>query len=298
MRNKKSSVIILTILFLIVTVTCAAYAGKKEMNIKPPKTTFDRNIQNMVRPPRPDLIVTDIKAKDDPKGCFLQVTLKNNGPGKIPETYYHKPPRVAIQMYNGNNPWGGIVLFGFDPYKKVQNPGGMATWDWFPGAQNLRLHPGYYTIKVVADSNHELAEANENNNSLARKVSCGCNVRLPKPVIRYSNRDSKGRVYIPVVNWASFPNELFQPAPYLPPCGLNKNSSRTWVNIYDAQTNQRLYGFCALGHSKNLQGIWFMPPSNAKVKAVYVEIKDRACGRSQRSNVVNISKSMGMVKIR
>ncbi len=298
MRNRKSSTMILTILFLMFTVSSMVYAGKKDMNIKPQKTTFDKNIQNLTRLAKPDLVVTDIKAKDDPKGCFLQVTLKNNGPGSIPEAYYHDPPRVGIQMYNGNKPWGGIVLYGFDPYKNLQKPGGVATWDWFPGAQNLRLHPGYYTIKVVADHHHALSEANENNNSLTKKVSCGCNINLPKPIIRYSHKDSKGRVYIPVTNWANFPNELFQPAPYLPPCGLNKNSSRTWVDIYDAQTNQRLYGFCALGQSKHLQDIWFLPPSNGKVKAVYIVIKDRACGHSQRSNVVNISKSTSLKRPR
>src|SRR5262245_14279309 len=35
-----------------------------------------------------------------------------------------------------------------------------------------------------------------------------------------------------VNNWSAFPAELFKAAPDLPPCGLNTNASRTWVEIF------------------------------------------------------------------
>ena len=48
-----------------------------------------------------------------------------------------------------------------------------------------------------------------------------------------------------VMNKDAYPAEMFAPAPGLPPCGANKNSSRSWVDIFDSR-GKRLYGFCAL----------------------------------------------------
>src|SRR3954452_24681249 len=48
-----------------------------------------------------------------------------------------------------------------------------------------------------------------------------------------------------VFNKDQYPDTMFVAAPGLPPCGLNHNSSRSWVDMYD-ETGNRLYGFCAL----------------------------------------------------
>lgn len=111
-----------------------------------------------------------------------------------------------------------------------------------------------------------------------------CRMKYPNPRIRYDHKDAAGRIYIPVVNWSSYSNEMFRPAPDLPPCGLNTSSSRTWVDIYDADTNKRIYGFCALGSSDGLQKIWFMPKT--KKGRVYIVLKDRACKKHYKSNTI------------
>ena len=54
------------------------------------------------------------------------------------------------------------------------------------------------------------------------------------------------RYHYDVLNKDQYPAALFAAAPNLPACGLNTNSSRTWVNFYD-QAGTQLYGFCALG---------------------------------------------------
>src|SRR6185437_3193103 len=78
-----------------------------------------------------------------------------------------------------------------------------------------------------------------------------------------------------VTNKAAYPAELFVAAPDLPPCGLNANASRTWIDIYD-RGGKRIYGFCALKSPDQLGRIWFAarlgtpPPS-----AIYIEITDR-----------------------
>jgi hypothetical protein len=114
-----------------------------------------------------------------------------------------------------------------------------------------------------------------------------CSKTYPNPVIRYDHTDADGRIYIPVENWAAFPNELFRQAPELPPCGSNTNSSRTWVDIYNAEDDTRIYGFCALNSNEGLKRIWFMP-STPKGR-VYIIIKDRACDKSYKSNTISFS---------
>ncbi|MCI0393166.1 MAG: hypothetical protein MOB07_30920, partial [Acidobacteria bacterium] len=65
------------------------------------------------------------------------------------------------------------------------------------------------------------------------------------------------RYNLRVINFAAYPNHMFAPAPYLPACGNNAKASRTWVDIYDASNDKRLYGFCALGASQDLTKLWF-----------------------------------------
>jgi hypothetical protein len=111
-----------------------------------------------------------------------------------------------------------------------------------------------------------------------------CRTTHPNPIIKFDRIDSAGRVYIPVTNWSVYPNQMFRKAPDLPPCGANTNSARTWVDIYDADTNTRVYGFCALGSNNDLKGIWFK--STAKSGRVYIILNDRACQKKYRSNIL------------
>jgi hypothetical protein len=90
-----------------------------------------------------------------------------------------------------------------------------------------------------------------------------------------------------VLNKAQYPAEMFAPAPSLPPCGSNTNSSRSWVDFFDSR-GKRLYGFCALGSPANLGSIWFateegtVPPSY-----VYIEIHDRQTNSKYKSNLAD-----------
>jgi hypothetical protein len=91
-----------------------------------------------------------------------------------------------------------------------------------------------------------------------------------------------------VLNKDQYPADMFAAAPALPPCGSNTNSSRSWVDFFDGRTNQRLYGFCALGSPQNLGSIWFateegtIPPSY-----IYIEIHDRQTNQKYRSNLAD-----------
>lgn len=125
-----------------------------------------------------------------------------------------------------------------------------------------------------------------------------CYNNLPAPRIYLESTESYTtpsgefiRYRIPVINRASFPNDLFAPAPSLPPCGLNPNASRTWVDIYN-QNNIRLYGFCGLGTSASLANLWFAvrkgstPPSS-----VYIRMRDRACNTVYTSGSIILQRN-------
>ena len=120
--------------------------------------------------------------------------------------------------------------------------------------------------------------------------------QLPTPlatldrIAPYSfNGKNYQRFFLKVHNRAEYPQALFDPAPALPPCGSNNNSSRTWVRIYDAADDSYVYGFCALGSPNSLAGIWFAREVGTAPAAVYVVLHDRQTGIDYRSNRIPIA---------
>ncbi len=123
-----------------------------------------------------------------------------------------------------------------------------------------------------------------------------CFPNLPNPNLVYTRSEdyvgSDGndytRYFIEVTNRHDFPDELFQVAPHLPPCGLNPRASRSWVHIYD-NSNNRLYGFCGFVESENLGSLWFARPRGvAPPASVYIRIHDRECNIMYTSNLAPI----------
>jgi hypothetical protein len=117
---------------------------------------------------------------------------------------------------------------------------------------------------------------------------------LPNPVLIYmgpeyysANGKQWTRYKYMVENLNVYPNEMFAPAPELPPCGSNTKSSRTWVDFYDSR-GKRLYGFCSLKNHDGLSEIWFaleqdvIPPSY-----VYIEMNDRKTNTKYKSNLAD-----------
>jgi hypothetical protein len=90
-----------------------------------------------------------------------------------------------------------------------------------------------------------------------------------------------------VLNKDAYPADLFASAPALPPCGLNKKSSRTWVDFFDSR-GKRLYGFCALGKPADLNGIWFaLPAAEIPPSWIYIEMNDRQTNTKYKSNLAD-----------
>ena len=117
---------------------------------------------------------------------------------------------------------------------------------------------------------------------------------VPNPVLYMTGSEAYstgGKSWIrykyDVFNKESYPDPMFAAAPALAPCGLNHNSARTWVDIYDYR-GKRLYGFCALGKASDLGSIWFsleegvLPPSY-----IYIELNDRQTNTKYKSNLAD-----------
>lgn len=115
---------------------------------------------------------------------------------------------------------------------------------------------------------------------------------LPNPILYFLgaeyveiNGKQITRYRFDVLNRDQYPDEMFAASPALPPCGANTKASRTWVDLYD-QSGRRLNGFCALGKSEDLHGIWFaletgvVPPS-----WIYIELNDRKTNTKYKSNL-------------
>jgi hypothetical protein len=117
---------------------------------------------------------------------------------------------------------------------------------------------------------------------------------LPNPVLffvgaEYATIGGKQmiRYNYAIDNFASYPDELFAPAPELPPCGKNTKSSRTWVDFYE-QSGKRIYGFCALGKAGELNKIYFaLEESAVPPSYVYIELNDRKTNTKYKSNLAD-----------
>jgi hypothetical protein len=115
---------------------------------------------------------------------------------------------------------------------------------------------------------------------------------LPNPVLYFVGQEpytTGGKQFMRyrfmVENFSAYPNELFAPAPDLPPCGNNKNSARSWVEVYQ-QDGKRLNAFCAFGKSADLNEIWFsLDPEAVPPSWVYIEINDRKTNTKYKSNL-------------
>lgn len=116
-----------------------------------------------------------------------------------------------------------------------------------------------------------------------------CSQDLPSPQLALKGIEEFdfGTVYwLTVINHNQFPNEIFAPAPHLSSCGINTNSSRTWIQILG---DNRSYTLCVLKSPDDLDELWFpvsrndIPPSS-----VHITMVDRECNKSYTSNVLPV----------
>ncbi len=124
------------------------------------------------------------------------------------------------------------------------------------------------------------------------------NESIPDPVLAFTGTEDSivdgqqfTEYHFNVLNRNVYPAELFVASPNLPPCGLNTNSSRTWVDIFKPDGTY-LYGFCALSQPEDLKYLWFgLPKGNPPPSAVYITLTDRLFGITYKSNLAKIEEN-------
>ena len=132
----------------------------------------------------PDLTVTEVKVNQQ---CKLMVTIKNLGPGSLPETAFYVGTQPSLQMYKNNSAAGAVKLNN----RSLQPAGGTYTHTFQASNQ---LVSGTHSYRAKVDKANIVTEANENNNE--RTSSLSCTPSLPDlAVTKISfNKDCSARV--------------------------------------------------------------------------------------------------------
>jgi len=95
------------------------------------------------------------------------------------------------------------------------------------------------------------------------------------------------RYHTAVTNWELVPDAMFEPAPDLAPCGLNTESSRTWVRLEDGN-GAVLNNYCSIDFAEELNGLTFtLAESEPVPETVRMVLDDRRCGILYESILVD-----------
>ncbi len=103
---------------------------------------------------KPDLIVSSVDLTRD---NWIQITLKNIGPGPIPLSQFNS---ASVGLIEGNSVRGSYALNVIDPDKKLIRPGGSVTFIW----NSIILRPGTYKLGAIVDNTSAIDEVREDNN--------------------------------------------------------------------------------------------------------------------------------------
>ena len=128
--------------------------------------------------------------------------------------------------------------------------------------------------------------------AVSATVQAQCGPPLPVPRVAFVSKAVEPgfiRYTFSVTDHALFNNVFFTPSPNLPACGLNHNSARTWLDIFNANGGARIYGYCALTSSAQMVKLTFaVPKASPQPKAFFITLTDRLCHQTKKSNVAAI----------
>lgn len=123
-------------------------------------------------------------------------------------------------------------------------------------------------------------------------VQAQCGPPLPTPRVAFVSKAVEPgfiRYTFSVTDYASFNNVFFTPSPNLPACGLNVNSSRTWLDIFNSNGGAYIYGYCALTSNVEMKKLTFaVPKASPQPKAFNITLEDRLCHVTKKSNIAAI----------
>jgi K319-like protein len=136
-------------------------------------------------------------------------------------------------------------------------------------------------------------QADSDGDGIGDACDTECYPALPAPEAEMTGKEETTeytKYIFDVTNKLSFPDELFEDAPLLPPCGMNTESARTWVTIYNAEDDAYLNKFCDLSGPAAMDSIWFVVLTGETApEQVYITLRDRECNIVYQSNPIAIN---------
>lgn len=115
--------------------------------------------------PLPDLAIKEIALN---RQCSIVVTVENRGPGRVPDTVWtsHTPRSSSVYLKINGRGWGGATIWGIDPKKQLQIPGGEARYTFrYVVGKEIR-------VEASVDHTEVVSEADEVNNRLDTTLTC------------------------------------------------------------------------------------------------------------------------------
>ncbi len=194
---------------------------------------------------------------------------------------FRKAPELPACGANANSSRTWVDIYNADTNTKLYGFCGLGSKD---DLKNLWFKPTTFKGRAYIIINDRACQKSYKSNIITWGPQDNCRKTYPNPVIKVDHKDVVGRVFIPVTNRSAYDNEMFRKAPDYPACGANTNSARTWVNVYNADTNAVIYGFCGFGSKDDLKGIWFKP--SVATGKTYIIFNDRACQKNYKSNII------------
>jgi hypothetical protein len=115
---------------------------------------------------KPDLAIRGITVDGS---CHIAVTVINNGPGSVPDAVWttKTPSSSSVYLTVNSKGWGGATIWSFDVAKRLQSPGGSATY------VSSYVVKGSTSVQATVDHTAQVAESNEGNNNAAATLNCG-----------------------------------------------------------------------------------------------------------------------------
>jgi hypothetical protein len=211
------------------------------------------------------------------------------------------PTAPAVQIvttHHGSTPVGGATVTCTPSAASgtvagtgvaVEGPSGTYTCpSWTLGTT------GTNTLVVTASNLDPAAAGGSATFTATGVVGCaspGC----PNPILALKSIQSviiggspATQYNLTVTNRSSYPDQMFAATAGVV-CGANTSASRTWADIYNANGDAFLNGFCTLGVAANLDNIYFIVPNGGTPPSdVYLRLTDHVLNSVYTSNTLNL----------
>jgi hypothetical protein len=244
--------------------------------------------------PNPKLVFEGTEEYTTPSGTFIRYQYDVLNYKDYPDALFAAAPALPPCGSNTNSSrtWANFYdaatdqyIYGFCAFNSADDLNKV----WF--ARKKGTAPPREVYLVLEDRGCK--KKYRSNNAPTSLVDCS--LTYPDPVLKFEGIEAYStgagdfiRYKFDVPNYADYPNDLFAAAPDLPPCGLNANSSRTWVNFYDAADDSYIYGFCAFDSADHLNKVWFaVRAGETAPKEVYLVLEDRRCKKKYTSKAIS-----------